>query len=267
MESLKIKEKKLERIIIESGKCAVAYSGGVDSLYLLNKCHELLKESVMAVTLKTPLTPEREFNFAVREAEKIGARHTVIERGIEDFSWFENNPDDRCYICKNAGFSLIKQEALKYGIDTIFDGTNIDDMDDYRPGMKAVKELGIISPLKEAGLTKDEIRQLSKEMGITGYDRASFTCLATRFPTGSKIEERYIKMVEEAEEQIFSLGFKEFRVRVHGDIARIEIGNELDRFIEREIREEVDAKLKEIGFRYVCCELGGYKRGNMNGNS
>lgn len=264
MEDLDKKVEKLEKIIRESGRCAVAYSGGVDSLFLINKCYEIVKENVIAVTLKTPLIPSREFNYAAAEAEKLGVKHIVVERGIKDFSWFDTNPEDRCYICKSAGFSLIKEEALKYGITAVFDGTNIDDMDDYRPGMKAVKELGVISPLKEVGLTKNEIRLLSKEMGINGYDRASFTCLATRFPTGSKIEERYIQMAEEGEEYLFSIGFKEFRVRVHGEIGRIEIGEGIERLFSKEIRESVDKKFKEIGFRYVCCELGGYKRGNMN---
>lgn len=260
------KEKELEKIIKKYNKIAIAYSGGVDSLYLLNKSIELLGVlNVVAFTLKTPLIPEREFIIAKNQAELRKVKHRIIVKEDIEFEWFKDNPKDRCYICKKSGFGSIKKEAELEGIEVLFDGTNIDDLGDYRPGLQAAYEIGVISPLKDAGLKKSDIRELSKKSGIEGWDRASFTCLATRFLTGEKIDIEKVKMVEVCEDFLVNEGFREFRVRVHQDIARIEIAkDEIETFLEKNNREKCEKKFKDVGFKFVSVELGGYVRGNMN---
>lgn len=261
-------EKKLQRlkdILKNSKKCVVAFSGGVDSTFLLKIAGEQLGKNCLAVTIAGPLNPKSEIEGAIKTAEKFGLQHKIIKLGISNFEWFENNPENRCYICKTKVFNLIKKEAEKFGTDLVFDGTNIDDLSDYRPGLKALEELGVKSPLKDAELTKEEIRKLSKESGIEEWNKPSFTCLATRFPTGSKITEELLLKIEKCEEYLKKEGFIKFRVRCHGDLARIEFEkSELNRAFKENIRLNIEKEFKEIGFRYIAIDISGYKSGNMN---
>lgn len=259
------KLEKLKENLKNSKKCVVAFSGGVDSTLLLKIAIETLGANCLAVTISGPLNPASEITEAKKTAEKFGALHKILNVDISKFEWFKDNPKDRCYICKSKVFNLIKIEAEKFGAEYIFDGTNIDDLAEYRPGLKALSEMGIISPLKEAELTKNEIRTLSKEYGIEGYDKPSFTCLATRFPTGGRITEELLKKVEKGEEYLKKEGFRQFRLRCHGELARIEFEySEMDRAFEKEMRKRIDENLKKIGFRYIAIDMSGYKTGNMN---
>lgn len=259
------KLEKLKEILRNSNKFVIAFSGGVDSTFLLKVASEIANKNCLAVTICGPLNPKREIEDAIKTAKEFNVNHKIIKVESDKFDWFENNPENRCYICKTRVFSIIKEEAEKFGADIVFDGTNLDDLSDYRPGLKALEELKIKSPLKDAELTKQEIRELSKEYGIEEWDKPSFTCLATRFPTGSKISEELLKRVEESEEFLKSEGFKQFRVRCHGEVARIEIEqSEIDRAFEKNMREKINLKLKEAGFRYVAIDAAGYKSGNMN---
>jgi uncharacterized protein len=182
-----------------------------------------------------------------------------------DRDYFINNPVDRCYYCKKNIFSKIIEIAKKSNIEFIADGSNIDDMGDYRPGMKAVKELGVVSPLKEAGMGKDDIRLLSRELGLPTWDKPSYACLASRIPYGEKIDREKLEMVDKAEQYLISLGFRQLRVRHHGNMARIEVlSNERDRFFDTGLMDKVYEELKKIGFKYVALDLKGYRTGSMN---
>ena len=262
---MRYKLAKLKEQLRNSKKCVVAFSGGVDSTFLLKTAVEILGENCLAITVSGPLNPKSEIEEAEKTAKEFGTFHKILKVDISEFEWFKNNPSDRCYICKSKVFNLIKIEAEKFGAEYIFDGTNIDDLSDYRPGLKALNEIGIISPLKDAGLTKNEIRALSKEYGIKGYDKPSFTCLATRFPTGSEITKELLEKVEKGEEYLKTEGFRQFRLRCHNELARIEFEKtEISRAFEEKMRERVENNLKKIGFRYIAIDISGYKTGNMN---
>lgn len=262
---MKSKLQKLIDIIKESKKCVIAFSGGTDSTLLLKLAADILGEDCLAVTICGPLNPKSEIEEAVNTAKKFGVRHKIVKVDISNFDWFENNPKNRCYICKTRVFKLIKEESEKFGTKIIFDGTNIDDLSDYRPGLKALNELEIRSPLREAELKKQEIREISKEYEIDVWNKPSFTCLATRFPTGSRITVELLEKVEKCEEYLKQQGFRQFRVRVHENLARIEFEeSEIERAFEKSIRVNIDKKFKETGFRYVAIDISGYKSGNMN---
>jgi len=261
-------QNKLERLkkdIEQMGSLAVAFSGGVDSTFLLKVAHDVLKSKVMALTVKSSTFPEREFNLAIQLANKIGVELRIIvfeEMGIENFS---QNPPDRCYHCKKALFTRMIHISEKEGFKFIADGSNIDDLRDIRPGMQALRELSVVSPLLQAGLNKDEIRQLSRQMGLTAWDRPAFACLASRIPYGQAITKEKLKMVEHAEQFLLDLGFKQVRVRHHGDIARIEVPqDEFSKFFIGDLTERINRKLKTIGFPYVALDMQGYRTGSLN---
>lgn len=259
------KHEKLKSIVKNMGSLAVAFSGGVDSTYLLRTAHDALGDKAVAVTIKSPSFPDREYREAVEFAGKLGVKHITVEASENDIELIADNPPERCYICKKAIFSKVIAKAAEAGINHIADGSNVDDLGDYRPGIKALKELGIRSPLVEAGITKQEIRELSQELGIPSWDKPAYACLATRFPCGEKITVEKLKMVELAEQYMFGLGFKQVRVRHHGDIARIEVeSSERNRFFNMQLMDSINEKLRSIGFRYVSLDLGGYRMGSMN---
>lgn len=256
---------ELKKYIAGFGSVAVAFSSGVDSTFLLYAAKEALGESVMAVTASSCSFPERELNEARAYCEKIGIRHIVIKSEELQIEGFSHNPKNRCYLCKRELFTKIRLVAEENNLAEILEGSNLDDNGDYRPGLQAVAELGIKSPLREIGFTKQEIRELSKELNIPTWEKQSFACLSSRFPYGDLINEQKLKMVDKAEQLLLDLGFHQLRVRIHGDIARIELDpKEFDRFMKEEIRTEVYNKFKEYGFSYVSLDIRGYRTGSMN---
>ena len=264
-ESLEEKKQCLNNIFQKTGKLAIAFSSGVDSTFLLKAAHDALGDNVLAITAHSALNPGRDLTESQEFCRAEGIHHIVFypdEMAIEGFC---ENPVDRCYICKKDLFSKILQIAKENGFDHVAEGSNIDDLGDYRPGMKALQEMGILSPLKEAGLTKAEIRKLSFDLGLKTYDKPSFACLASRFPYGETISKEKLAMVEQAEELLMSHGFRQMRVRIHGMMARIELlPEDIPRMAEAELRCEIAEKMKAIGFTYTSLDLTGYRTGSLN---
>ena len=257
--------KQLERHIEKMGSLAVAYSGGVDSTFLLKVAHDVLQDQVLAVTARSSTYPERELKEATEFTHSAGIKHIVIQSEELEIEGFTNNPPNRCYLCKYELFSKIKEVAGKYRIQYIAEGSNIDDLGDYRPGMQAIKELGIISPLKDTGLGKDAIRKLSRQMGLPTWDKPAFACLASRFPYGVKITRDKLAMVNRAEQYLLNLGFKQVRVRHHGDTARIEVAEaERLKYFYLELMDNIYKQFQKIGFAYTSLDLKGYRTGSMN---
>ena len=247
------------------GNAAIAYSSGVDSTFMLYAANEALPGAVMAVTAASNSFPARERVEAIDYCKELGIKHVVVETDELTLPGFTSNPPERCYICKKHLFSLLIDAANEAGISNVCEGSNLDDLGDYRPGLVAIKELGVKSPLREIGFTKAEIREISKHLGLPTYKKPSFACLATRFPYGELITADKLKMVEMAEDLLMDMGFEQVRVRIHGDIARIEImPSDFIRFLSDDIRITVNNKLKEYGFNYVSLDLQGYRTGSMN---
>jgi uncharacterized protein len=259
------KLQKLKMYIKPLEKMVVAFSGGVDSSFLLKVAHDLLGEGVLAVTARSSTYPEREYKEAVEFAQKYGINHKIIVSEELDVEGFSENPPDRCYLCKKELFAKIKKIASENEVKYVAEGSNIDDLQDYRPGFRAVEEFSILSPLREVGLTKNEIRSLSKDMGLKTWDKPSFACLSSRFPYGNKITEQKLGMVDKAEQFLLDLGFRQVRVRHHDTIARIEVyESEIQKIIEVDYRKKIDDKFKEIGFKYTAIDIMGYRTGSMN---
>jgi uncharacterized protein len=263
--SIEEKKAKLLDYLKSLGSLAVAFSGGVDSSFLLRCASEALGDKLLAVTARSSTYPERELGEAIAFAKEYGIRHEIIVSEELDLESFKDNPPDRCYICKNELFSKIIAIAKANGIENVAEGSNCDDLGDYRPGLIAARELGILCPLREAGLNKDEIRQLSHEMGLKTWDKPSFACLSSRIPYGERIDREKLKMIDQAEQYIMDLGFRQFRVRHHGAIARIELSpEEMPRVFQGGLAKRINLKLRELGFTYVTLDLMGYRMGSMN---
>lgn len=244
---------------------AIAYSGGVDSTFLLKVAHEVLGNNVIAITAKSSTYPERELMEAKKFAEEIGVKHIIIVSEELDIEGFSKNPTNRCYYCKKELFTKIQDIAKENKMKHVVDGSNMDDTGDYRPGMVAAKELGVISPLKLSNMTKEDIRWFSKQYGLKTWNKPSFACLSSRVPYGSYITIEKLKMIENAEQFLLDLGFRQVRVRHHGEIARIEVSpEEREAFFNLNTMDKVSEKLKEIGFKYVTLDLFGYRTGSMN---
>lgn len=256
---------KLREYIRSLESLAVAFSGGVDSTFLLKVAFDELGNKVIAVTARSCTFPEREFKEAEAFTENFGIKHIAIFSEELEIENFADNPVNRCYFCKHELFGKVMDIAKENNMKYVADGSNLDDLGDFRPGLKAIAELEVVSPLRAAEMTKDDIRRLSKEMGLATWDKQSFACLASRFPYGQKITKEKLDMVDKSEQFLLDLGFRQVRVRHHGDLARIEVdSNELDRFFQKDLMEKVYAELKKIGFTYVSLDMKGYRTGSMN---
>ena len=260
-----VKLERLKEIIGSCEKAVVAFSGGVDSTLLLSVTREVLGGNMMAVTVVSSFMPDHERKEAHEIANLVGARHEIVSIDENDIEGFTDNPVDRCYICKKFLFSKILEIAGREGIECVMDASNADDTGDFRPGMKAIKELEIRSPLLEAGLTKAEIRELSRERRLPSWGKPAMACLATRVPYGEKITKKKLRQIDEAEEYLRSLGYGNCRVRHHGKLARIEVSpGRIDQLMKPGQRRQVTQHLKGLGFRYITVDLEGYRMGSLN---
>lgn len=263
MDKLHEKCEKLKEYLKSLESVAVAFSSGVDSTFLLKTAHDVLGDKVIAVTAQSCSFPKRELDEAIAFCEKENIRHIVFEFNELAVDGFSQNPVNRCYICKKAIFKNIVKIAKENLIENIVEGSNTDDDCDYRPGHQAVKELNIKSPLRFAELSKEEIRTLSKELGLPTWKKQSFACLSSRFVYGETISREKLIMVDKAEQLLLDMDFTQVRVRIHNNIARIEVNpNEFEKLLEN--REQIVSSLKEYGFVYVTMDLTGYRTGSMN---
>ena len=259
------KQDRLVEYLKELGSVAVAFSGGVDSTYLLKVAHDTLGDKVIAVTARSCSFPERELKEATDFCKKEGIRHYVCESEELDIEGFSYNPKNRCYICKHELFEKIIGITKENDIRYVAEGSNMDDNGDYRPGLQAVAELGVTSPLRHSQLYKEDIRILSRELGLPTWDKQSFACLSSRFVYGEEITREKLGMVDKAEQLLLDLGFHQVRVRIHGMIARIEVmPDEFEELIRKENRERIVKEFKTYGFTYVTMDLSGYRTGSMN---
>ena len=264
-EELNNKMECLKRYLVSLKSVAVAFSSGVDSTFLLKAAHEVLGDRVIAVTAKSCSFPKRELEEAKAFCKKEGIRHFICESEELEIEGFSKNPVNRCYLCKRELFEKIGEIAAENHIENIAEGSNLDDNGDYRPGLQAVAELDIKSPLRYAGMTKEDIRRLSRELGLATWNKQSFACLSSRFVYGEDITREKLSMVDRAEQLLLDMGFHQIRVRIHDKIARIEIlPEDFEKLLQPEIREKVISEFRSCGFSYVTMDLQGYRTGSMN---
>ena len=241
----------------------IAYSGGTDSVFLAKTARDTLKDNATAITAASPMYPQKELKEAKQLAKKIGIRHIIIDTGKTQLSSIKKNTENRCYDCKKELFKKLKEIASKNNIPYVLDATNLDDLTDYRPGIKALRELNIKSPLVDAKLTKKDIRHLSKNMGLDTWDKPSSACLASRIPYGTQITKKHLEQIEKSENIIKKLGIKQLRIRHHGTTAIIEVLKK-DIPILLKHSKKITRKLKQLGFTYITIDLEGYRQGSLN---
>ena len=263
MDSKDEKTLKLDAILKYLNSFVVAFSGGVDSTFLLHHAHTVKKSGVIGITIRTPCIPSREIEEAIEFTSSFGIKYEIIDLAFPEI--IKNNPIDRCYSCKKTIFTNLLGFAKENNYQFVIDGTNADDLSDFTPGIQALKELGIRSPLLESGLTKIDIRELSKEADLDIWDKPAIACLLTRIPYDTEVNEGVLRLVEEAENMLLEQGFPGTRVRIHGDLARIEcLPGYIEKIVRKPQKEQIISNLKKIGFRYVSLDLEGYRAGTSN---
>lgn len=263
--TLLTKKQKLESLIEEMGSVLVAFSGGVDSTLTLAVSQAVLGENVLAVTARSASAPERELQGAKHLAKVLGVEHRMIDTGEMSSPEYLSNPVNRCYHCKSELYSKLAAIAEQNNIAQIVNGINQDDLGDYRPGIAAAKEAGVASPLADAGMTKRDIRLLSRRLGLPNWDKPAQPCLSSRVPYGQPITQDKLSMIERAEDFLISKGFGQLRVRHHGDVARIELmRGEIPRLFENPLSEETHAHFRALGFKFVTVDLEGFRSGKLN---
>lgn len=262
-----IKNKKYTDLITflkKLGKVAIAFSGGVDSTFLLATAKKALRNNVVAVTVDSPALPRYELEDAIKITKLLKVRHFIIkEENVEDL--VKQNPVNRCYFCKKAEFGSVKTKAAELNIENVLDGSNADDLHDFRPGMKASQETGVLSPLLKIGITKNEIRSFSKSLGLPTWDKSAYACLYSRIPYGQEIKKEDLEKIEKSEKFLIDNGFKNVRVRCHGNLARIEvIPSDSMKLFDEPLRSEIALNLKSFGFNFITVDLLGYRTGSFN---
>jgi uncharacterized protein len=259
------KFQRLSQLLSESDRLLVAFSAGVDSTFLLKAARLAIGDRAVALTATSASVPPGELEAAKAFAQDLGCRHIVLDSNEVDNPSYRANPVNRCFFCKDELYRICRAEADKLGITTIVDGTNLDDLKDHRPGLQAADQWGVRHPLVEAQMTKDDIRRYSKALGLPTWDKPSSPCLSSRFPYGTAIDVERLKKVGACELYLKQLGFREFRVRYHGELARIEVAqNELGRLIDPELRAAIAEKFKQVGFDFVSLDLQGFRSGSLN---
>jgi pyridinium-3,5-biscarboxylic acid mononucleotide sulfurtransferase len=265
MDSLQVKLERLQATLAAMGSVMVAFSGGVDSSFLLRVAQEVAGTRVLALTTTSPTMPDEDLASAREIAALIGARHLVIESNELEIPGYAGNPLNRCYLCKHNLFTVCEAKAADLGIEHIVDGLNLDDLRDYRPGMQAAAEKKVRHPLVEAELSKNDIRELSKMMGLPTWDRPASPCLSSRFPYGTQITLERLHQVSSGEKLLHSLGFRVVRVRYHGEVARLEVGrDEMARLLDPQISATLTGEFRKLGFRFVTLDLTGFRSGSLN---
>lgn len=256
---------QLKDILRQSGGVLVAFSAGVDSTFLLKVAHMVLRERAIALTASSPTAPPGDLEAAREFTTRLGCRHIVLDSHELTNPSFATNPANRCFFCKDELYKICRTQADQLGLPTIVDGTNLDDLKDHRPGLKAAAEWGVRHPLVEAQMGKEDIRRYSRELDLPTWDKPSSPCLSSRFPYGMEINLQRLKQIAACELFLKELRFREFRVRYHGDLARIEVSpREMERLFEKSVRDAVVEKFKQTGFSYVSLDLQGYRTGSMN---
>ena len=265
MQTLDAKLARMRAIFAPMRSVIVAFSGGVDSTFVLKVAYQTIGDKVLALTTTSPTMPDEDRESALAMAQVIGARHLIVESNELEIPGYSANPLNRCYLCKHNLFTVCEAKAAELGIDNIVDGLNLDDLHDYRPGMQAASEKRVRHPLVEAELSKAEIRELSRAMELPTWDRPASPCLSSRFPYGTEITPEGLAKVAAGERLLHAMGFKVARVRFHGEVARLELErDEIARIFETQIRDTVEREFKKIGFRFVAIDLKGFRSGSLN---